>query len=125
MVQSDVLSAWDNILIVFFSYMTVDRIYSENTTSCLIILTLLLGLGSGAQRLYAAALHFPQRGVRQPLRPEGALHLHQQVLHGDHGHPGREPQRQEAGPGTQTEVCGDVSLSPAEHLLSFNNFVWF
>ena len=83
------------------------------------------GLGSGAQRLYAAALHLPQRGVRQPLRPEGALHLHQQVLHRDHGHPGREPQRPEAGTWTQTEVCGDVSLSPAEHLLGFNNFVWF
>ena len=75
--------------------------------------------------MYAAALHLPQRGVRQPLRPEGALHLHQQVLHGDHGHPGREPQRQEAGAGPQAEVCSDVSLSPAEHLLSFNNFVWF
>ena len=92
MVQSDVLSAWDNILIVFFSYMTeVDRIYSENTTSCLIILTLLSGLGSGAQRLHAAALHLPQRGVRQPRRPEGALHLHQQILLRDHGHLGREP----------------------------------
>ena len=75
--------------------------------------------------MYAAALHLPQRGVRQPLRPEGALHLHQQVLLRDHGHLGREPQRQEARSGPQTEVCSDVSLSPAEHLLSFTNFVWF
>ena len=105
--------------------MTVDRIYSKNTTTCFLILTFFSGLGSGTQRSHAAALHFPQRGVRQPFRPEGALHLHQQVLHRDHGHPGREPQRPEAGTGPQTEVCGDVSLSPAEHLLSFNNFVWF
>lgn len=81
--------------------MTVDGIYSTNTPSCSTILTLFFsGLGSGAQRSYAAALHLPQRGVRQPLRPEGALHLHQQVLHRDHGHPGREPQRPEAGAGT-------------------------
>jgi hypothetical protein len=61
----------------------------------------------------AAALKRACRGIRQPGRPEGALHLRVQVLRGADDYAGRVPHGAQAGPRTQAQVARHGCLSTA------------
>jgi hypothetical protein len=59
----------------------------------------------------ATAIKRPCRGIRQPGRTEGALHLRVQVLRGAHDHSGRVPHGAQAGARTQAQVARHGRLS--------------